>query len=129
MLKFYFNGSPNPTKVALFLEEAGIAYEPMPVDTRKASNSAPPTWRSIPTARCRRSSTAKRWCSTATRSCYPPKDRPFRRRADFAGRGPLLSWLMFVGAASVRTPGRRHLAVRPEPNPRANRYDFEAERH
>ncbi len=26
MLKFYFNGSPNPTKVALFLEEAGIAY-------------------------------------------------------------------------------------------------------
>ena len=25
MLKFYFNGSPNPTKVALFLEEAGLA--------------------------------------------------------------------------------------------------------
>ena len=24
MLKFYFNGSPNPTKVALFLEEAGL---------------------------------------------------------------------------------------------------------
>jgi hypothetical protein len=34
MLKFYFNGSPNPTKVALFLEEAGIAYEPIPIDTR-----------------------------------------------------------------------------------------------
>src|ERR1700761_3817563 len=30
MLKFYFNGSPNPTKVALLLEEAGIAYEPIP---------------------------------------------------------------------------------------------------
>ena len=25
MLKFYFNGSPNPTKVALFLEESGTA--------------------------------------------------------------------------------------------------------
>ena len=35
MLKFYFNGSPNPTKVALFLEEAGLAYEPVAVDTRK----------------------------------------------------------------------------------------------
>ncbi|MGC1350908.1 MAG: glutathione S-transferase family protein, partial [Xanthobacteraceae bacterium] len=23
MLKFYFSGAPNPTKVALFLEEAG----------------------------------------------------------------------------------------------------------
>jgi GST-like protein len=34
MLKFYFNGSPNPTKVALFLEEAGLAYEPIAVDTR-----------------------------------------------------------------------------------------------
>ena len=27
MLKFYFNGSPNPNKVALFLEESGLAYE------------------------------------------------------------------------------------------------------
>ena len=35
MLKFYFNGSPNPTKVALFLEEAGLEYQGMPVDTRK----------------------------------------------------------------------------------------------
>ena len=35
MLKFYFNGSPNPTKVALFLEEAGLTYEAIPIDTRK----------------------------------------------------------------------------------------------
>src|SRR6476646_4836934 len=35
MIKFYFNGSPNPTKVALFLEETGTPYEPIPVDTRK----------------------------------------------------------------------------------------------
>jgi hypothetical protein len=32
MLKFYFNGSPNPTKVALFLEEAGLPYEAIPVE-------------------------------------------------------------------------------------------------
>ncbi len=41
MLKFYFNGSPNPTKVALFLEEAGIAYEPIPIDTRTGEQFAP----------------------------------------------------------------------------------------
>ena len=35
MIKFYFSGAPNPTKVALFLEEAGLAYEPIAVDTRK----------------------------------------------------------------------------------------------
>jgi len=34
-LKFYFNGSPNPTKVCLFLEEAGLPYEAIPVDTRR----------------------------------------------------------------------------------------------
>ena len=35
MLKFYFNASPNPAKVALFLEESGLPYEAIPVDTRK----------------------------------------------------------------------------------------------
>ncbi|MDI1263812.1 MAG: glutathione S-transferase N-terminal domain-containing protein, partial [bacterium] len=41
MLKFYFNGSPNPTKVALFLEEAGIAYQPVAVDTRRGDQFKP----------------------------------------------------------------------------------------
>ena len=41
MLKFYFNGSPNPSKVALFLEEAGLPYQPMPVDTRKGEQFKP----------------------------------------------------------------------------------------
>ena len=41
MLKFYFNGSPNPTKVALFLEEAGLPFEPVKVDTRKGEQFAP----------------------------------------------------------------------------------------
>ena len=35
MLKFYYSGAPNPMKVALFLEEAGLPYEAIPVDTRK----------------------------------------------------------------------------------------------
>ena len=35
MLKFYYSGAPNPTKVALFLEEAGLQYDAIPVDTRK----------------------------------------------------------------------------------------------
>src|SRR5215208_7010378 len=41
MLKFYFNGAPNPTKVALFLEESGLPYEPVPVDTRKGDQFKP----------------------------------------------------------------------------------------
>ena len=41
MLKFYFNGAPNPNKVALFLEEAGLPCELVPVDTRKGDQFKP----------------------------------------------------------------------------------------
>jgi glutathione S-transferase len=34
-MKFYYHPSPNPLKVALLLEETGLAYELVPVDTRK----------------------------------------------------------------------------------------------
>ena len=35
MIKFYFHHTPNPLKVALFLEEAGLPYEVIPVDLLK----------------------------------------------------------------------------------------------
>ena len=41
MIKFYFSPAPNPTKVALFLEEAGLPYEVVPVDTRKGDQFKP----------------------------------------------------------------------------------------
>ena len=41
MLKFYFNGAPNPNKIALFLEESGLPYELVPVDTRKGDQFKP----------------------------------------------------------------------------------------
>ena len=56
MLKFYFHPSPNPAKVALLLQEAGIAYELMPVDTSKGEQHLP-AFRAInPNGRSRRSS-------------------------------------------------------------------------
>ena len=56
MLKFYFNGSPNPTKVALFLEEAGLPYEPVPIDPRRGAQFSPEFLWSIRTVRCQQSS-------------------------------------------------------------------------
>jgi glutathione S-transferase len=41
MLKFYYSGAPNPTKVALFLEETGTPYDPIPIDTRKGEQHKP----------------------------------------------------------------------------------------
>jgi hypothetical protein len=41
MLKFYYSGAPNPTKVALFLEETSTPYDPIPIDTRKGEQHKP----------------------------------------------------------------------------------------
>src|ERR1043165_1923286 len=41
MLKFYYSGAPNPTKIALMLEETGLPYEPIAVDTRKGDQHKP----------------------------------------------------------------------------------------
>ncbi len=46
MIRFYFHPTPNPAKVALFLEEAGLPYETMPVDTSKGEQHLP-TFRAI----------------------------------------------------------------------------------
>ena len=35
MITFYYHQSPNPAKVALFLEEAGLEYDLTPIDTKK----------------------------------------------------------------------------------------------
>ena len=41
MIRFYFNLAPNPVKISLFLEEAGLAYEAVPVDTSKGEQHQP----------------------------------------------------------------------------------------
>ncbi len=41
MIKFYYNTALNPTKVALCLEEMGLPYELVPVDTRKGEQHTP----------------------------------------------------------------------------------------
>jgi hypothetical protein len=41
MIRFYFHPTPNPAKIALFLEEAGLAYEAIPVDTGKGDQHTP----------------------------------------------------------------------------------------
>ena len=41
MIRFYFHPTPNPAKVALFLEETGLPYEVIPVDTSKGEQHTP----------------------------------------------------------------------------------------
>src|SRR6266404_7884861 len=41
MIRFYFHPTPNPAKIALFLEEAGLAHEAIAVDTSKGEQHTP----------------------------------------------------------------------------------------
>ena len=41
MIRFYYHPTPNPAKVALFLEETGLAYQVVPVDTSKGEQHLP----------------------------------------------------------------------------------------
>ena len=41
MIRFYFHPTPNPAKIALLLEETGLPYETIPIDTSKGEQHTP----------------------------------------------------------------------------------------
>ena len=130
MLKFYFNGSPNPTKVALFLEEAGLPYEPVAVDTRKGDQFKPAFVAINPNGKVPviDDNGTIVFDSNAILLYLAEKTGKFLP----AERGPLLSWLMFVatgvGPFSGQAVHFKHFA--PEKIAYANtRYQYEAQRH
>jgi GST-like protein len=133
MLKFFFNGSPNPTKVALLLEELGLPYEPIPIDTRKGDQFAPDFLALNPNGKVPvlvddpdvifDSNAILLYLAEKTGQFLPPSG---------GDRAQLLSWLMFVatgiGPFSGQAVHFRHFA--PEQVPYAEaRYSFEARRH
>jgi GSH-dependent disulfide-bond oxidoreductase len=132
MLKFYFNGSPNPTKVALFLEESGLPYEPVPIDTRKGDQFKPAFTAINPNGKVPAivDGDVAVFDSNAILLYLAEKTGKFLPAN--TARGELLSWLMFVAAGVGPFSGQavhfRHHA--PERISYAHsRYQFEAERH
>jgi len=122
LIKFYYHPSPNPAKVALFLEEAGLPYEVVPVDTRKGEQFDPAFLAINPNAKTPAitdgdvtvfdSNAILLYLAEKTGQFLPPNTPVMR--------GDLLSWLMFVHF--------KHFA--PEPKDYAvTRYLFEAKRH
>jgi GST-like protein len=134
MLKFYFNLSPNPMKVALFLEEAGLPYEPVPVDTRKGQQFDPSYLAINPNGKVPAivDNGVTVFDSNAILLYLAEKTGQFLLENTPAVRGELLSWLMFaatgLGPFSGQAVHFKHFA--PEQVPYAlNRYMYEAERH
>jgi GST-like protein len=128
MISFYFHPTPNPAKVALMLEETGLHYEVMPVDTSKGEQNG-----KVPAivdtdgpggkeARVFDSSAILLYLGDkTTKFVGSPADRP-----------ELLSWLFFIASGIGPFSGQavhfQHAA--PEKLAYAiNRYRREVERH
>ena len=134
MLKFYYHPSPNPAKVALFLEESGLPYELMPVDTAKGEQHGA-AYRAInPNGKTPAlvDGDAVVFDSNAILLYLAVKYGKFLPVNQPEIRSQMYSWLMFIatgiGPFSGQAVHFRHFA--PEPKTYAvNRYDFEATRH
>jgi GST-like protein len=134
MLKFYYSGAPNPTKVALFLEETGLPYEAIPVDTRKGEQHKPGFLAINPNAKLPAivDGDATVFDSSAILLYLAEKTGKFLPAKTDKARGELLSWMFFVSSGVGPYFGQavhfRNYA--PEKLPYAvNRYTFEAQRH
>jgi GST-like protein len=132
MLIFYYSLAPNPMKVALFLEEAGMAYDAVPVDTRKGEQHAPAFTALNPNAKVPVivDGATTVFDSNAILLYLAEKSGQFLPGS--ADRGAMLSWLMFIASGIGPFTGQcvhfRHYA--PEKVAYAiERYDFEAWRH
>jgi GSH-dependent disulfide-bond oxidoreductase len=132
VIKFYYHPSPNPAKVALFLEEAGLPYELVPVDTRKGEQHAPGFLAINPNAKtpALTDGDATVFDSNAILLYLAEKTGKFLPANTPAARAQMHSWLMFVatgiGPYSGQAVHFKHVA--PEPKEYAvNRY--EAWRH
>jgi GST-like protein len=134
MLKFYFSGAPNPTKVALFLEEAGLPYEAIPVDTRKGEQFKPAFVAINPNSKVPVivDGDATVFDSNAILLYLGEKTGKFMPPNTPAARGDLLSWLMFVATGIGPYSGQAVHFKHHTPERIAyahNRYQFEVERH
>ncbi|MCY0093789.1 glutathione S-transferase family protein [Hoeflea ulvae] len=134
MIKFFYNGAPNPLKIALFLEEAGLDYEAIPVDTKRGDQHTA-EYRAInPNSKVPAiiDGDITIFDSNAILLYLAEKTGQFLPTDGGKSRGQLLSWLMFVASGIGPYSGQavhfRHFA--PGENPYArDRYAHEARRH
>src|ERR1700746_3451033 len=138
MIRFSFHPTPNPAKVALMLEETGLVYQLVPVDTSKGEQHTPEFRAINPNGKVPAivdsegpgGKEARVFDSSAI-LLYLAK-KPGRRMGTPADRPELLSWLFFIatgiGPFSGQAVHFQHAA--PEQLPYAvNRYRREVERH
>ena len=134
MLKFYYNTAPNPMKIALFLEEAGLPYEAHAIDGRKGDQHQPAFLAINPNAKVPAivDGDAVVFDSSAILMYLAEKTGKFLPANTPKSRAELLSWMFFISSGVGPYSGQavHFKRMAPEQLPYAiKRYQFEAERH
>lgn len=131
MIVFYFSRGPNPYKVALFLEEAGLEYEPVPVDVRKGEQFHPELLKLNPNGKVPVIVDGETPVFDSNAILLYLSERTGRFGAPAGRRGELLSWMLFVASGVSPFAGQsvhfRHYAA--DVAYALKRYTFEARRH
>ena len=134
MLKFYYHPSPNPAKVALFLEESGLSYEVVPIDTRKGEQFSQEFTAINPNSKTPAllDDGVRVFDSNAILLYLAEKTGKFLPENSLAARGELLSWMMFIASGIGPYSGQavhfQHFAPKGL-DYAVDRYLFEANRH
>lgn len=134
MIRFYYNLSPNPMKIALALEETGLDYQPLPIDARTGDQFAPDYLAVNPNAKVPAidDDGVLVFDSNAILLYLARKTGRFSGPPTAQGQADLLSWLMFVatgiGPYSGQAVHFRHMAAGTSEYAH-RRYQFEADRH
>ncbi len=134
MIKFYWNAAPNPAKVALFLEESGLPYEIVPIDTRTGEQHTAAYTAINPNAKVPAivDDGVVVFDSNAIVLYLAEKSGKFLPPQLPQARADTLSWLMFIASGIGPYSGQavHFRRYAPETIPYAvQRYDFEAWRH
>jgi GST-like protein len=138
MIRFYYHPTPNPAKVALFLEETGLPYEVVPIDTAKGRQHTTEFRAINPNGKVPAivdtdgpgGAEVRVFDSTAILLYLG--DKTGKLMGTPADYGELLSWLFFIASGLGPFSGQavHFQRAAPEKLPYAvNRYRREAERH
>ena len=134
MLKFFYNSGPNPHKVALFLEEAGLEYEAVPLETRRGDQHKAEFLAINPNAKAPAmlDGDAVLFDSNAILLYLAEKTGEYLPGDGAVRRAELLSWLMFVATGIGPYSGQAvhfKLHAREQLEYAVGRYHYEASRH
>lgn len=138
MINFYFHPTPNPAKVALLLEETGLAYRTIPIDTGKGEQQRAEFLAVNPNGKVPAivdtdgpgGKETRVFDSTAILLYLAEKTGKFLGSPE--DRPELLSWLLFLASGLGPFSGQSvhfQYAAPEGLDYAANRYRREAERH